>query len=366
MGQSCAGCICKNKTDEYIVSNEKINTDANMPKIRGNNRYYNKEFINDTLLIKLQNTIKGRLFRRKYNKKSAIIEDCKLINTIVKKYITTHLSSIESSYHIYNLDRIKKLFKNDNLYMRYNQSFRKELIFKTKCLIYNNNLYIGEVNLSSKPHGQGTLYYITGVVYKGEFNNGENTGHGRKIDEAGILYEGFFINGSIEGLGKKSKTNNSYYQGYFINNIKEGEGKEETSEFIYEGSFINDIKEGKGRIYYKDKKDSYEGEFKNNMINGLGTYCWANTNIFNGYFKDGKMHGKGIYKWPDGSEYEGEYINNLKEGLGKFKWTDNKIYVGPFNNGKPHGDGCMLIDGLSHSITFNEGKVISNSRESIK
>ena len=38
MGQSCTSCICKNKTDEYIVSNEKLNSEINVPKIKSNIR----------------------------------------------------------------------------------------------------------------------------------------------------------------------------------------------------------------------------------------------------------------------------------------------------------------------------------------
>jgi hypothetical protein len=46
------------------------------------------------------------------------------------------------------------------------------------------------------------------------------------------------------------------------------------------------------------------------------------------------MHGRGIYNWPDGAHFEGEYKNNIKEGIGNFKWSNGRIFEGPFVNGK--------------------------------
>ena len=40
------------------------------------------------------------------------------------------------------------------------------------------------------------------------------------------------------------------------------------------------------------------------------------------------MDGKGVMKWLDGKEYDGEFKNDLKEGMGTFIWTDGRKYVG--------------------------------------
>ena len=45
------------------------------------------------------------------------------------------------------------------------------------------------------------------------------------------------------------------------------------------------------------------------------------------------MHGKGIYKWKDGRTYDGEYQNDLKDGLGTYYWTDGRKYIGEWKNG---------------------------------
>lgn len=50
----------------------------------------------------------------------------------------------------------------------------------------------------------------------------------------------------------------------------------------------------------------YEGEFKDNKINGEGTYTTADGK-YEGKFKDGMYNGKGTYIYSDGSKYEGEF-----------------------------------------------------------
>ena len=72
---------------------------------------------------------------------------------------------------------------------------------------------------------------------------------------------------------------------------------EETNEHIYEGDFKYDKKNGNGKLTYKLLKDTYEGEFKDNNITGVGFYTWVNKDTYNGSFLNGKMHGKGLYKW---------------------------------------------------------------------
>jgi hypothetical protein len=158
--------------------------------------------------------------------------------------------------------------------------------------------------------------------------------------------------------------NGSTYSGDFLDNLKHGYGHEITNDHIYEGYFKNDKKEGDGKLTYKNTPDCYEGDFKDNLINGTGIYKWANGDIFHGTFKDGKMDGKGVYKWPDGGQYEGEYVNNLKEGFGIFTWSNGKIFKGFFKLGRPHGQGKMVSDTETFDVTFEEGIIVKSNKNS--
>ena len=36
--------------------------------------------------------------------------------------------------------------------------------------------------------------------------------------------------------------------------------------------------------------------------------------MYEGQWKNNKMEGYGVFSWPDGRKYEGEYIDDKKEG----------------------------------------------------
>ena len=58
----------------------------------------------------------------------------------------------------------------------------------------------------------------------------------------------------------------------------------------------------------------YEGEFKNNKIEGKGIWDWPNGDKYEGNFIDGKYNGFGILVYKDGKKYEGEFKDmNLME-----------------------------------------------------
>ncbi len=75
-----------------------------------------------------------------------------------------------------------------------------------------------------------------------------------------------------------------------------------------------------------DTKDIGKMKFKKDkvFINFWKLYCkviifigkeiWVNGDIFEGFFVNGLKNGKGIFKWKDGSIYEGEFKNNNIEG----------------------------------------------------
>ena len=60
--------------------------------------------------------------------------------------------------------------------------------------------------------------------------------------------------------------------------------------------------------------------------------------MFDGEWKDNKMNGKGKYTWPNGSEYVGEYVNDVKQGYGIYK-NEGIVYEGNWVNGFKHGKG---------------------------
>jgi len=99
-------------------------------------------------------------------------------------------------------------------------------------------------------------------------------------------YEGQILDGQRHGKGKIEirkigvyQYMNGRYDGYWENNQKSGKGK-----FSY----------GLLGTFYYDNGNKYEGDWKNDTMNGYGKYYFSNGDKYEGEWKDGKINGKGI------------------------------------------------------------------------
>ncbi|MBA4387795.1 MAG: hypothetical protein C0404_07430 [Verrucomicrobia bacterium] len=88
--------------------------------------------------------------------------------------------------------------------------------------------------------------------------------------------------------------------------------------------------------------DRYEGEFKDGLMNGWGTYEYRNGDRYEGEFKSDMKHGKGTYTYRNGDKFIGELRNDMKENRGSFLFHNGDRYVGEFRNDMISGKGTML------------------------
>lgn len=91
----------------------------------------------------------------------------------------------------------------------------------------------------------------------------------------------------------------------------------------------------------------YEGEMKDDMLNGQGTIKFANGNKYVGGFKDSKYDGKGTLTFMDGLIYTGEWKDGKRHGVGMFVLPDGREYSGIWSN-----DQTLTEFLLQHGITF--------------
>jgi len=85
--------------------------------------------------------------------------------------------------------------------------------------------------------------------------------------------------------------------------------------------------------------DTYEGEFKDGLFSGQGTYYYLANNQFRGdkyvgEFKDGKYNGLGTYTYSNGDKYTGTQKNNMRHGQGIFIFANGQIKEGIWADGK--------------------------------
>ena len=226
---------------------------------------------------------------------------------IINYYSNTNLKLLST----FSYDSYKFFYPQNEQYFQ----IRKEEIVSEKEItsFINNNpklkeKYIGNVNQYGFMHGHGRLFTPTSKLI-GTWQNGKFTGWGREIRNNGEVYEGKFENGKITGKGVY-KYKDILYIGDFVKNIREGKGEKLTKNYYYNGYFNNDKINGFGRIQFinsKDGESEYEGDFKENNIEGKGIMKWKNGNRYEGEMKNNKMNGEGILKLNNGVILKGAF-----------------------------------------------------------
>lgn len=332
----------------------------------------NEAAIDNYSIIHIQSVFRGYFYRKIYPsiQQELIEKTNQLIKELTEQYTKFNLKRAESLYGIkFDKNGWKSLKGIGGENIEDNSKFLTfdyGTIYDCKILALSMpipSIYTGKVNIDYQRHEYGVLLLNDGSKYEGYWRENYFTGWGRYIDSDGTIFEGNFQNGRLNGKGIKRSLNGNMYIGDFVESRREGKGREETNEHIYEGEFKNDKKNGTGKLSYKLLKDTYEGEFLDNCITGIGFYTWGNKDTYKGSFVNGKMHGKGLYKWPGGGEYYGDYVNNIKEGSGTFKWPNGKVYEGQFKKGRPSGFGKLKTGGKIVNVQFEDGKLLTNLKE---
>ena len=350
-----------------FVDPEKINTNLiNNKKIFLNSRFKGyllrkkyKEYLKLDL-VNLGNELYFQFLSKIKNKKVSVI-----LNNESDKKIMAYLTISWSEF--YKEDPNKEI----NIKINKVKKYINGLIFKYKdknfhsddigqCLKSSLYCYKGSVDIyTNKRCGYGELIYLDGSRKIGTFYNDEFIGWNTYTNSEGILYVGYFIKDKLNGKGLKYILENNYlYKGDFLNNMRHGFGKDFRKSSKYEGQFSFDKKSGNG-IIELNTGDVYEGEFKNNKINGYGHYIWKNNNHeYIGNFVNGRFHGEGYYKWGENQYFKGTYINGIKEGNGEIGFSNGKKLIINFIHDKPCGKGILIDE--NNNITeaeFENGKI---------
>lgn len=110
----------------------------------------------------------------------------------------------------------------------------------------------------------------------------------------------------------------------------------------YEGEWKNNQIDGRGTITYANG-DKYTGEFSNSLKNGTGIYIWVNGEEYEGAWTNDKMHGHGVYKFINGDVYDGNWANSLMDGNGTYKYANGGTLSGTWSNNSYKGIGSQSV-----------------------
>lgn len=138
--------------------------------------------------------------------------------------------------------------------------------------------------------------------------------------------------------------------------IFNSEGRE--MYYSYDGEWKDGLMDGEGTYRFEDGK-TYVGLFKENKPDGIGTAVYPIGSVYKGEWKKGKFHGEGVLEAEGGIRYEGMWKYGKRWGKGKVVLRSGLEYDGEWVDGKPHGRGVMksVTTGYMYDGNFEKGSI---------
>ena len=300
----------KNNTLIYqIMQNLKINSDYNLNKYNLDLKNINKERFVSFL-------------------KSCIILSCNsYINKVYKNYFKERN---QLKKMILDLKPLKE-FNGDDTPVEIDEMIKSNssIYFGEKNKINNLAYGRGFLYCTSGSHyfgyfkndffqcGFGKSINKNGNVYFGEFKDGFANGYGKFITKNGNIYKGDWANNKLNGYGYISWDNGQVYYGDMINGTFSGLGVlYYKNGNLYTGQLKDGKMDGMGKILYKNKKE-YLGEFQGGNKTGYGIMKWPTEEKYEGLWENDSFK-FGQYCWPNGNIYLGNFKNDSVNGFGTF------------------------------------------------
>ena len=218
----------------------------------------------------------------------------------------------------------------------------------------NLAVYEGDM-VNGMRHGFGRLT-TPKYVRLGTWRDDQFTGWGRESRRNGDVLEGKYIDGRVTGKGILKNAKGNLYVGDFVDSRRHGYGELDTNRIHYKGEFAGDRFNGRGIIHFKIEGHDYDGDFRDNEINGNGVFRWTNGDVYDGQMTRGKMNGVGRYTYANGQIYEGNYVNGVKEGKGKLTYPNGFVYDGDFIGGRPRGNANIISGGKTIPVQYSDGR----------
>lgn len=241
-----------------------------------------------------------------------------------------------------------------------------ELLRPYAELTTGDNRYEGQTR-DLLPYGKGKLTDKKGVVYEGDFRNGQRHGMMKVTRPGKQTVTQFWISDKYRKEVPVSKDKDGIVPAPFIDGGRRygyGSVYDDGTRARYQGVFIDGQLNGQGKVYEPGR--TVEGEFVNGrFVSGVMT--WTNDQTQTVSFK-GQMTGniaKGVREWvaKDGSRKEmhvGFFLDGLLEGEGSrsVQTVNDRIESsGTFAYGKMYGKGVQRRDVVYNQNGIHESSV---------
>lgn len=134
------------------------------------------------------------------------------------------------------------------------------------------------------------------------------------------------------------------YCGDWHNNMKEGMGSQiDKKGNKYTGMWHLDKRHGQGEFYEHigngDLVKRYSGEFFEGHRHGKGMLFGKNGALYDGDWAENMRHGEGKQVYSNGDIYEGSWAEGKREGFGRLTKSNGDIFEGNWLNDYQEGPG---------------------------
>ena len=111
--------------------------------------------------------------------------------------------------------------------------------------------FTGERNDAGDREGRGTMHFVSGALYSGEWRAGVREGYGIMRFAGGETYEGQWVGNQCEGHGVHTYADGSTYDGEWLASRRDGEGVYTFANGSrFEGGYRNGLRDGVGTFYF--------------------------------------------------------------------------------------------------------------------
>jgi hypothetical protein len=239
------------------------------------------------------------------------------------KASTYSITESDYKYSIYKESETKYIYSIESPNKKYKMIIEDTQPLEIKYLEgvkdIESKTYKGCLKSTTKANGksgENIIKYIDryGKIYRNEewgWNNmfnfcSENKGLSAFFNAYGKIFQ-------CHGLGIMKYKNGNLYNGEWEDDLRHGDGK---MTFILIDNTTNE----------------YDGKWKKDKINGLGTMEYGNGNVYKGEWKNNKMHGLGTMNLENGDVYTGNWINDIRQGEGTMNLENGDVYTGNWEN----------------------------------
>ncbi len=224
---------------------------------------------------------------------------------------------------------------------RYRGEFREGQLVKG-VLDEGSLVYEGDL-VDNRSHGQGTVSFSDGRVFKGRFEKGWAAGNTGELTVPGrYRYAGAMDTRSFQPLG----TGIMYYEdgAVLVGEFKQGKVVgvlKDVDGTVSQGTFMGGVLQGQGKIEWLSGA-RYEGEIRGSQPSGQGHMERPTGEVYDGSFADGYYHGKGTLKTGRGEVYVGDFVLGKFHGNGEVKFVNGDVQSGEWREGLLHGK-CRIV-----------------------